>query len=629
MEAKKTVTPQSVFSEYERGRSVKAGIGAKGLYEQSRINERFYVGDQWYGAQCGAERPLVRHNVIRRIGDYKIAVVAGSPISVQYSAEGVPDTTALRDRAVDEKARLAQQQAFPDEAGEETTPIDRSTVLSALTDYFRVTAERVRFDELREQILRNAYISGTGVLYTWWDDRIPTGLYADDRKTVPIQGDLACDVLDIENVYFGDPGQYGIEEQPYILLVQRKSVEELRRMARQNRRPAAEMEAIKPDHDTQYMAGDRAADEPLDAKKATVITRLWKEYDEEGGSRVKAAIFTQEAVIRPEWDTRLRRYPIARFCWERRRNSAYGESEVTYLIPNQIAINRMLTSSVWAVMMLGMPITVVNTDVVQQPVTNDPGQILQVAGTAEDVSRAIFYLPPPNFSPAFDQNISSLIQNTLTQSGANDAALGDIRPDNTSAIIAVREAATMPLQTVQNRFYAFIEEVARIWAEFWTAMYGKRPLKIEDENGTWYLPFDGEAFRDTLFHVRVDVGASNLWSEIQSIHTLDNLLDRQIITVDQYLERLPKGTIPDVSGLIRDLRTAQAAPMPAATEQSQADPGASPDGREGMDPMVGQGEAGGGVSALLAELPPEKRAAFEAAPTEVKRAILKAALGPG
>lgn len=627
MEAKKTVTPQSVFSEYERGRSVKAGIGAKGLYEQSRINERFYVGDQWYGAQCGAERPLVRHNVIRRIGDYKIAVVAGSPISVQYSAEGVPDTTALRDRAVDEKARLAQQQAFPDEAGEETTPIDRSTVLSALTDYFRVTAERVRFDELREQILRNAYISGTGVLYTWWDDRIPTGLYADDRKIVPIQGDLACDVLDIENVYFGDPGQYGIEEQPYILLVQRKSVEELRRMARQNRRPAAEMEAIKPDHDTQYMAGDRAADEPLDAKKATVITRLWKEYDEEGGSRVKAAIFTQEAVIRPEWDTRLRRYPIARFCWERRRNSAYGESEVTYLIPNQIAINRMLTSSVWAVMMLGMPITVVNTDVVQQPVTNDPGQILQVAGTAEDVSRAIFYLPPPNFSPAFDNNISSLIQNTLTQSGANDAALGDIRPDNTSAIIAVREAATMPLQTVQSRFYAFIEEVARIWAEFWTAMYGKRPLKIEDENGTWYLPFDGEAFRDTLFHVRVDVGASNLWSEIQSIHTLDNLLDRQIITVDQYLERLPKGTIPDVSGLIRDLRTAQAAPMPAATEQSQADPGASPDGREGMDPMVGQGEAGGGVSALLAELPPEKRAAFEAAPTEVKRAILKAALG--
>ncbi len=124
-------------------------------------------------------------------------------------------------------------------------------------------------------------------------------------------------------------------------------------------------------------------------------------------------------------------------------------------------------------------------------VTNDPGQILEVEniGTGESIGNALGYVNPPNFSPAFDNNITSLISNTLSQSGANDAALGDVRPDNTSAIIAVREAATMPMQSVQNRFCSFIEDVARVWADMWVSMYGKRQLKIEDENGIWYLPF--------------------------------------------------------------------------------------------------------------------------------------------
>ena len=78
-------------------------------------------------------------------------------------------------------------------------------VMDALSDYFRVTAERVKFESLKEQALRNAYISGTGILYTWWDDRVPTGLYADEARTVPVRGDISCEVLDVENVYFGDP----------------------------------------------------------------------------------------------------------------------------------------------------------------------------------------------------------------------------------------------------------------------------------------------------------------------------------------------------------------------------------------------------------------------------------------
>ena len=595
--------PEQIFEEYETGRTFKSGLGRKGLYEQGKINERFYIGDQWHGARCGNDRPLVRHNVIKRIGDYKMAVVASNPVTVNYSVEGVPNTVGISDRARDERDAFAQGQISPQETMGLPPEEELAVTMTALSDYFKTTAERVKFDDLKEQALRNAYVSGTGVLYTYWDDKIRTGLYADESGTTPIQGDIACEVLDIENVYFGDPNLYDVQAQPYIIIAQRKSVADLQREARRNGRSEAEIDAIKPDRDTGYMAGDMAEDEPEDSRKATVLTKFWKEWAKDGTCKIMASVAVRGATIRYRWDTKLRLYPLAVFRWERRRNCAYGESEITYLIPNQIAINRMLTASVWAVMMLGMPLTLVNGDVVNQPITNDPGQIIKINGTSEDMLNAVLYVNPPNFAPAFDNNIASLISNTLTQSGANDAALGDVRPDNTSAIVAVREAATMPMQTVQNRFYSFVEDVARVWAEMWVTMYGRRSLKIEDENGVWYMPFDGEKYRDLLISVKVDVGASTLWSEIQSVNTLDNLLASQIITPKQYLERLPKGSVPNLSGLIREMQEAQRAQEEAAMQAPE---------QQGVD-----------VQAIIDGLPPEYRQAFDSVPPEQQTAMLQ------
>ena len=595
--------PEQIFAEYEAGRTFKSGLGRKGLYEQGKINERFYIGDQWHGARCGNDRPLVRHNVIKRIGDYKMAVVASNPVTVNYSVEGVPNTVGISDRARDERDAFAQGQVSPQETMGLPPEEELAVTMTALSDYFKTTAERVKFDDLKEQALRNAYVSGTGVLYTYWDDKIRTGLYADESGTTPIQGDIACEVLDIENVYFGDPNLYDVQAQPYIIIAQRKSVADLQREARRNGRSEAEIDAIKPDRDTGYMAGDMSEDEPEGSRKTTVLTKFWKEWAKDGTCKIMASVAVRGATIRYRWDTKLRLYPLAAFRWERRRNCAYGESEITYLIPNQIAINRMLTANVWAVMMLGMPLTIVNRDIVQQPITNDPGQLIEVNGNGEDMANAMRYVNPPNFAPAFEQNITSLISNTLTQSGANDAALGDVRPDNTSAIVAVREAATMPMQTVQNRFYSFIEDMARVWAEMWVTMYGRRSLKIEDENGVWYMPFDSEKYRDLLISVKVDVGASALWSEIQSVNTLDTLLASQIITPKQYLERLPKGSVPNLSGLIREMQEAQRAQEEAAMQAPE---------QQGVD-----------VQSIIDGLPPEYRQAFDSVPPEQQAAMLQ------
>ena len=600
MNEKKWDSPAQIEEEYKSGVQFKSGLGRRGLYEQNKMNERFFVGDQWHGAQCGQDRPLLQHNVIKRIGDYKMAVVGAASVSVNYSADGVPCVKTEQEHIRETMAELAGGGTMDGLPESEKINL----IMGAMSDYFRVTAERVKFEDKKTAVLRNAYVSGTGVLYTYWDDRIMTGLYADEGRTTPIKGDIACQVLDIENVYFGDPNLDSVQDQPYIILAQRKRIDEIKREMRRNRRPQDEIDSVKPDRETGYQAGDRAGNEPTDAQKALVLTKLYKEWDKEGDTyRVMAVEVCGKATVRKAWDTKLRLYPIAKMSWEARSNCVYGDSEITNLIPNQIAINRANTAAAWAVMILGMPIMLVNGDVVTQPITNDPGQIIPIYGTGEDMQNAVRFVQPPAFSPQFEGLVNSLIGNTLTQSGANEAALGDIRPDNTSAIVVAREASAVPMQLPQNRFYSFIEDVARIWAEFWVCLYGSRSLHISDKNGDWYLPFNGEDYKNLLITTKIDVGAAGAYSEVRSIQTLDNLLQTQIVDPIQYLERLPKGVVPDLEGLLRDYRgraVVQNAAAAGGTPHPSATPTPSP-----------QGEGFGGemtVEELVAQLPPEEQA---------------------
>ena len=435
--------PAQIFKEYRDGTQFKSGLGMRGLYEQSKMNERYFIGDQWYGVNCGNYRPLIRHNVIKRIGEYKMSVVGSSPITVSYTADGIPNTLGLKEAIRPIRDGIAQgNEAYIEQMmamSADTIPSNEEVtlIMSALSDYFRVTAERVKFNDKCEQALRNAFISGTGIIYTYWDDKVKTGLYADENRTTPIVGDIGCEVLDVENVYFGDPNLTDIQSQPYILVAQRKSVAELKREAKHNRRPQYEIDQIKPDNETGYEAGQISENEPSESKKQLLSPSFGRSDDDGSDYTLKAIKVCENAVIRPEWDVGIRLYPFASFLWERRRNCAYGESEITYLIPNQIAINRMMTASVWAVMMMGMPMLVVNSDVVDAgSLTNDPGQIISVNGGYEDVHGAMSYLMP-NFSPSFIQNVNT--KSAIHYSSPAQTTPHSVICENTSAIAMLRK----------------------------------------------------------------------------------------------------------------------------------------------------------------------------------------------
>ena len=111
----------------------------------------------------------------------------------------------------------------------------------------------------------------------------------------------------------------------------------------------------------------------------------------------------------------------------------------------------------------------------------------------------------------------------------------------------------MPLQMIQNRYFSFIEQTARIWAEFWLTMYGDRALKIEQPDGVWYMPFHADQYRELLLTIAVDVGQGSQYSENRSVETLDNLYKNGIITAKQYLSRLPQGFVPKLDALLQEL----------------------------------------------------------------------------
>ena len=512
--------PVIIFNEYQSGNNFKSAIGSKGIFEQNRINERFFIGDQWHGAKCGNDRPLVRHNIIKRIGDYKISQVLSSPLSVKFSADGIPTN----------ENSLLNFDTF-NFANPHTSNEEINYIMNLFGNYYNVTSERVKMSEIIERILRNAYIAGTSVLYTYWDSTIPTG----SEKSVMLKGDICCEVLDIEDIVFGDPYTEDLQNQPYIIISSRQNSDAVVREARLNGADTSTLKLIS---------------ECAENGKITLLTKLYKEYTAGKGYTVKCVKVCENAVVRKEFDTGLTLYPLALFCWERKNNSIYGESEITYLIPNQIAINRMITANVWSAMTTGMPIMVVNGDTVTDKITNDPGQIIKVFGSNEDVEGAVKYIVPPSFSKDFDSSINTLINNTLTQSGANEVALGDSKADNATALFTMRDAALMPLQIVKNRYYGFVEEVARIWADFWIAYYGKRCIKIVTDKKTTYVPFDASRYKNLVLNTKVDVTIASNYAERERTELLLKLFEKGVIDRKQLLSRLPDGTVPNVEELI-------------------------------------------------------------------------------
>ena len=528
---KDEMTPQKVSKEYEAGLSFNQGIE---LYDCVQTNENFFIGKQWEGVKSNG-LPTPVFNFLKRVVLFSVANV--STDNLKLHAKRMPSSGQM-------PANMAELLA------------------DILNDQFAAIFEYNKMGSCIREFCRNAAVDADGCTYTYWDSGVDTGQ--------PSKGAIRTEALMNTQVMFGNPNSRDVQSQPYILIERRMLVKDAKRRAEAN---GSEAYLITAD---EKESGDPHLD-TLGGDKVTVLLRLWR--DEDTGT-IHGYECTRNAEIRKPWDLGIKLYPITWMNWDYVQDCYHGQAMITGLIPNQIFVNKLFAMSMISLMTLAYPKVVFDKTKVSKW-SNRVGAAIAVNGNVDNVAKI---MDPASISPQISQFIDIAIGYTQKFLGASDVALGDTRPDNTSAIIALQRAAATPMELTKQNLLQSIEDLGRIYMEFMSEYYGNRFVEVPGPNGQGkvIVPFDFSILKEIPFTVELDVGASSYWSEIASMQTLDNLLMQGKISTVEYLKRIPAGQITDRETLIAVLEEQErmekamaGIPVPDAGSQQTSVPGAT------------------------------------------------------
>ena len=518
------VTPESVWQEYEKGLRFNEQIN---LADTVKINEDFFVGRQWEGVKANG-LPTPVFNVIKRVVLYLVATTATD--NVAMAVNPMNDAYPTAEESVD--GEKSEGEVFCD----------------VISGQFGALLENNKVTSLIRELMRDAAVRGDGCIYSWFDPSAETG---QDAK-----GCIKSELLENTRVFFGDPNVRQVQDQPYILISRRERIKDVRREAREL---GGDADEIKAEDDP---VGDRF--DALTDGKVTTLTRF-----EKRDGTVWSVKTVKDAIIRDEWDTGMTLYPLVWMSWDRVTNSYHGQAAVTGLIPNQIFVNKAFAMTMISLMTTAYPKVIYNKQMIGKW-DSGVGKAIAV-NSGNDLNNAAKTLDPATISPQVSKFIELAVSMTKDLMGATDAALGNVRPDNTSAIIALQKSSSVPMELVKQDLYQAIEDLGRVWMDQMRAYYGVRLVKVDGAVGL----FDFGELAKVPLALKLDVGGSAYWSQISQMQTLDNLLMNRHIDIIDYLERLPNGFISNQQELIDKIKerqeAAQAAQMGAMAQAQPAD----------------------------------------------------------
>ncbi len=551
-------TKTHAWELYEQGRAYNERLDPD-QYSLVNTNIEFFSGNQWlHMPDTAAMRRLPKpvFNIIKRVASLFVASLTSSAATIGFEplAEDGPDADAA-DRATQEVKNLL---------------------------------EKFKMDYRIREALFDGAQTGDYCAHFYWDpDAIPYGGSLSDAR-----GEIAMELVDGINVMFGDPGDSNVEHQPYILLLGRAPVEQLREEARLW---GGDELDVEPDGEYDAMAGQGGQVELTgdDTGKALYVYLYTK--GENGTVHVTKA--TRTAVIFEDIDTGLSRYPIAWGNWEKQKNQYHGRALVTGIIPNQIFINTMFAMVMRHLQMMGFPKTIYNADLIGSW-SNEVGQAIGVRGLqpGQPISQVAQNLQPADMSAQILTVIDRAVSYTKDCLGATDAQMGNVSPNNTSALMVLQSASQVPLENTKAGLYEWLEDVGHILLDMMGTYYGIRPMVRERtmeepvveggipqfrEDGTMALKavkkrvveeYDFSRFKDLWLRLRVDVGAASYYSEVAMTQTLDNLRNSGVLDMIQYLERVPDRLIPRKDELIEELKKTRAAMTPMPSKGSAKSP---------------------------------------------------------
>lgn len=525
---------------YERGRDYNNRLSPN-LYRLVDTNLEFFAGNQWINmpdtpAMNRLPKPVF--NIIKRVTSLFVASLTSSSVGISFEP--------LSYRDGDEYSRYAAAE-----------------VANLL--------EKFKMDYRVREALFDGAQTGDYCAHFYWDaNALPYG-----GAFGAYRGEIQMELVDGVNVMFANPNTPDVESQPYILIVGRAPVETLKREAR-------EKSFLRADSEYQLQAGQGGHTElspASDEEGKALYCYLYTKKRVNGADRVFVTKATRDCVIFEDRDTGLSRYPIAWGNWEKQKNQYHGRALVTGIIPNQIFINTMFAMVMRHLQLSGFPKTVYNADLISSW-SSEIGQAIGVHGIApgQSMGQIAANLSPADMSNQIIAAIDKAISYTKDCLGATDAQLGNVKPDNTSALMVLQSSAEVPLENTRAGLYEWIEDIGAILLDMMGTYYGRRPVirerevrrpvsdggglidpetgLIREERVTERVTelFDFSVFKNLWLKVRADVGASTYFSEIAMVQTLDNLRRDGTLSLIEYLERLPDKLIPRKAELIEAVK---------------------------------------------------------------------------
>jgi hypothetical protein len=377
-------------------------------------------------------------------------------------------------------------------------------ICELLSEEINTIIEKNNIKSMNRDALRDAAVDGDCCIHIYSE--------VGEREGRIPEVEIKAELLSNTNILFGNPYSSTLQDQPFLIVVQKLFIDDVKKML-----PKGEMI----ESDVSEGEGD---------KRVTVLTRYFK-----CGKTVWYTKSTEKAFIKKPTDTKYRLYPLAFMNWERVKDSYHGQAVVTGLIPNQIAVNKLWAMALRQVTATSFPKVFFDRTKITEW-TNRVGEAIGVMG---DPNTAV----ATSFKPAdLSGRLFDMVERTISYSrdmmGASDAALGNVKPENTSAILAVQKASSAPLELQKLGFYQFVEDYIRVIADVMRADYIGFP-KIDID----------------ALNVAVDVGASAYFSEMAQLATMDNLFARGIISDPViYLEGIPDRYIRNKNKIINDLK---------------------------------------------------------------------------
>ena len=495
----------------------------KNYYDVIDANLAFSNGDQWRNVK-GEGLPKPVFNIIKRVKQFKVASLKSDSVSIN----------------------IEPMQYRPDETEnlEMQTSIHKTDLANA---EIKNVLEKINFDGLSRQLLEDGFDTGDWCLHFYWDN--DTEPYKNYQNA--IKGSIQAEIIDSTNVLFGNPNSRVVEKQPYIILVGRDFVKNLREEFIKNGGSKDLANNIKPDSNTSDMAGDNGKVE-LDNEEYGKALYIIKYYKDKG--IVYANKSVENMYIYEKKATGYTYYPVVFNNWEHVKGSYHGRAETTGIIPNQIAINKMFAMVIYHLMLTAFPTAVYNADKVENW-TNEIGAQIPVTNLSanESIKNVAGYLEPATMSTQIMNAIELAMQYTKETLGVGDASLGNVTMNNASALIAVQKSNAVPLENVKAAFYEFVEDCGRVVLDMMSTNYGIRPVVVENDGIRSVEEFNFDELKNMWLHVKADVGAASYFSEIASLQTLDNLLNTGLIEFVDYLKRVPDEIIPNKQELINDI----------------------------------------------------------------------------